>query len=141
MMKLVKDITLKVEFKFLHIKYGCSTINLSFLKDRLKKLQWNTVKPLITNTSKVFINSLLSDNGMLQIFSFLIKWLHGTLWNCSRIFMAIYLQWYQGFIDNIHFLSLRPNKWLKSGRTPVIDEFNTASYFLTTLWISPISKR
>ena len=35
---------------------------------------------------------------------------------------TIYLQWYQGFIDNIHFLSLRPNKWLKSGRTPVIDD-------------------
>ena len=35
--------------------------------------------------------SSLSDNGMLQIFSFLIKWLYGTLKNCSRIFMAIYL--------------------------------------------------
>ena len=35
---------------------------------------------------------------------------------------SIYQQWYQGFIDNIHFLSLRPNKWLKSGRTPVIND-------------------
>jgi len=36
-------------------------------------------------------NSSLSDNGMLQIFSFLIKWLYATLQNCYRIFMAIYL--------------------------------------------------
>ena len=44
-------------------------------------IQYYTVKPLITNTSKEFINSYfsLSDNGMLQIFSFLIKWLYGTL--------------------------------------------------------------
>jgi len=35
---------------------------------------------------------------------------------------TIYQQWYQGFIDNLHFLSLRPNKWLKSGRTPVIND-------------------
>ena len=35
--------------------------------------------------------SSLSDNGMLQMFSFLIKWLYGTLYNCSRIFMAINL--------------------------------------------------
>ena len=34
--------------------------------------------------------SSLSDNGMFQIFSFLIKCLYGTQ-NCSRIFMAIYL--------------------------------------------------
>ncbi len=27
---------------------------------------------------------------------------------------TIYLQWYQGFIDSIHFLSLRPNKWLNN---------------------------
>ncbi len=35
---------------------------------------------------------------------------------------TVYQQWYQGFIDNLHFLSLRPNKWLKSGRTPVIND-------------------
>jgi len=27
-----------------------------------------------------------------------------------------------GFIGNIHLLSLRQNKWLKSGRTPVIND-------------------
>ena len=32
-----------------------------------------------------------SDNGTLQIFSFLIKWLYETLKNCSCIFMAIYI--------------------------------------------------
>ena len=32
-----------------------------------------TVKPLITNTSKEFIKCRISDNGMLQIFSFSIK--------------------------------------------------------------------
>ena len=35
--------------------------------------------------------SSLSVNGMMQLFSFLIKWLFGTLQNCSRIFMDIYL--------------------------------------------------
>ncbi len=35
---------------------------------------------------------------------------------------TIYQQWYQGFMDKFHFLSLRPNKWLKSGRTPVIND-------------------
>ena len=30
--------------------------------------------------------------------------------NCS-----IYQQWYQTFIDNVHLLNLRPNKWLRSG--------------------------
>ena len=35
--------------------------------------------------------SSLSNNGMLQIFSFLIKLLYGTLEKCSHIFMASYL--------------------------------------------------
>ena len=34
--------------------------------------------------------------------------------NCS-----IYQQWYQTFIDNVHLLNLRLNKWLKSGRLPL----------------------
>ena len=32
---------------------------------------------------------------------------------------SVYQQWYQTFIDNVHLLNLRPNKWLKSGRLPV----------------------
>ena len=42
----------------------------------------DTVKPLITNTSKEFIKCRILHfliNGMLQISSFLIKWLYGTL--------------------------------------------------------------
>ena len=35
---------------------------------------------------------------------------------------SIYQQWYQMFIDNIHFLNLRPNKWLKSDRLPLVDD-------------------
>ena len=35
---------------------------------------------------------------------------------------SIYQQWYQGFIDNIHFLNLRPTKWLRSDQTPVIND-------------------
>ena len=31
-------------------------------------------------------------------------------------------EWYQVFIDNIHMLDLRPNKWLKNKRLPVIDD-------------------
>ena len=34
---------------------------------------------------------------------------------------SIYQQWYQMFIDNIHLLNLRPNKWLKSDRLPLVD--------------------
>ena len=33
----------------------------------------------------------------------------------------IYNSWFQGFIDNIHLLDLRPKKWLKSSRFPVIN--------------------
>ena len=50
-------------------------------------IQWNEYIERIHQMSY----SSLSDNGMLQIFSFWIKWLYGTLLNCSRIFMAIYL--------------------------------------------------
>ena len=32
---------------------------------------------------------------------------------------SIYQQWYQTFIDNVHLLNLRLNKWLKSGRLPL----------------------
>ena len=35
---------------------------------------------------------------------------------------SIYQQWYQTFIDNIHLLNLRPNKWLKSDRLPLVDD-------------------
>ena len=35
---------------------------------------------------------------------------------------SIYQQWYQMFIDNIHLLNLRPNKWLKSNRLPLTDD-------------------
>ena len=34
----------------------------------------------------------------------------------------IYSNWFQIFIDNIHLLHLRPNKWLKSSRSPIIDD-------------------
>ncbi len=34
----------------------------------------------------------------------------------------IYRNWFQIFIENIHLLDLRPNKWLKSGRLPTIDD-------------------
>ena len=34
---------------------------------------------------------------------------------------SIYQQWYQGFINNIHLLNLRPNKWL-TDRIPVIND-------------------
>jgi len=35
---------------------------------------------------------------------------------------SIYQHWYQSFIENVHLLSLRPNKWLKSSRLPKIDD-------------------
>ena len=46
---------------------------------------------------------------------------------------SIYQQWYQSFIDNVHLLNLRPNKWLKSSRLPVVSDivifvFNDGSY-------------
>ena len=45
----------------------------------------------------------------------------------------IYQQWYQTFIDNVHLLNLRPNKWLKSDRIPEVSDivlfvFNDSSY-------------
>ena len=33
----------------------------------------------------------------------------------------LYCEWYKIFINNIHLLDLRPNKWLKNGRLPVLD--------------------
>ena len=35
---------------------------------------------------------------------------------------SIYQQWYQGFIDNIHLLNLKPDKWLVTSRIPVIND-------------------
>jgi len=35
---------------------------------------------------------------------------------------SIYQQWYQSFIHNVHLLNLRPNKWLKSSRLPLIND-------------------
>ena len=50
-----------------------------------------TVKPLITNTSKEFIKCrILHFLIMLQIFSFLIKWLYGALLNCFLFFFRKY---------------------------------------------------
>ena len=42
-------------------------------------------------------------------------------------------EWYRIFIENIHMLDLRPNKWLKNSRLPVIDNivlfvFNDSEY-------------
>ena len=34
----------------------------------------------------------------------------------------LYCEWYKIFIDNIHMLDLRPNKWLKNSRLPVLDD-------------------
>ena len=34
----------------------------------------------------------------------------------------LYCKWYKIFINNIHLLDLRPNKWLKNGRLPVLDD-------------------
>jgi len=34
----------------------------------------------------------------------------------------IYRCWYQTFVDNIHLLNLCPNKWLRSGRLPIIND-------------------
>ena len=35
---------------------------------------------------------------------------------------SIYQHWYQSFIENVHLLSLRPNKWLKSSRLPLVND-------------------
>jgi len=45
----------------------------------------------------------------------------------------IYRDWYQTFINNVHLLNLRPKKWLKSSRLPIVDDivlfvFNDNSY-------------
>ena len=34
----------------------------------------------------------------------------------------LYYECYKIFINNIHLLDLRPNKWLKNGRLPVLDD-------------------
>ena len=34
----------------------------------------------------------------------------------------LYCEWYRIFIDNIHMLDLRPKKWLKNSRLPVLDD-------------------
>ena len=33
----------------------------------------------------------------------------------------LYCEWYGVFIENIHMLDLRPNKWLKNSRLPILD--------------------
>jgi len=35
---------------------------------------------------------------------------------------SIYQQWYQSFMQNVHLLNLRPNKWLKSSRLPLVND-------------------
>ena len=45
----------------------------------------------------------------------------------------LYCEWYGTFIENIHMLDLRPNKWLKNNRLPVLDDivlfvFNASEY-------------
>ena len=35
---------------------------------------------------------------------------------------SIYQQWYKLFINNIHYLNLHPNKWLKSSRLTVVSD-------------------
>ena len=45
----------------------------------------------------------------------------------------LYCEWYGIFIDNIHMLDLRPNKWFKNSRLPVLDDivlfvFNYSEY-------------
>ena len=37
-------------------------------------------------------------------------------------YRELYFEWYKIFIDNIHMLDLRPNKWLKNGRLPVLND-------------------
>ena len=52
------------------------------------------MKPLITNTSKEFIKCRILHFLIMECcryLVFLIKWLYVTLYNCSRIFIAIYL--------------------------------------------------
>ena len=46
---------------------------------------------------------------------------------------SIYQQWYQSFMENVHLLNLRPNKWLKSSRLPKVNDlvifvYNDSNY-------------
>ena len=66
---LTESLTLNLWFKFYHNW----TLNKLYI-ERIYQMSY----------------SWLSDNEMLQIFSFLIKWLYGTLQNCFRILMAIF---------------------------------------------------
>ena len=34
----------------------------------------------------------------------------------------LYCNWYGIFLENIHMLDLRPNKWLKNSRLPVLND-------------------
>ena len=45
----------------------------------------------------------------------------------------LYCEWYRIFLENIHMLDVRPNKWLKNSRLPVLDDivlfvFNDSEY-------------
>ena len=45
----------------------------------------------------------------------------------------LYCEWYGIFLENIHMLDLRPNKWLKNRRLPILDNivlfiFNDSEY-------------
>ena len=46
-----------------------------------------------------------------------------NLLECNR---ELYCEWYGIFIENIHMLDLRPNKWLKNSRLPVLDNMYSA---------------
>ena len=35
---------------------------------------------------------------------------------------AVYKCWFQTFVQNIHYLNLRPNKWLRSSRLPITSD-------------------
>ena len=37
-------------------------------------------------------------------------------------YRELYFEWYKIFIDNIHMLDLRLNKWLKNNRLPVLHD-------------------
>ena len=45
----------------------------------------------------------------------------------------LYCEWYGIFLENIHMLDFRPNKWLKNSRLPVLEDivlfvFNDSEY-------------
>ena len=85
------------------IKYFCQIIkrtiyiipsNQTFQEQNWTIFNCSSVKPLITNTSKEFIKCRILHFLIMECcryLVFLIKWLYGTLKNCSRIFMTIYL--------------------------------------------------